>query len=92
MEETKKPKMEVVPGGEDITQRKYTYDELSEICSQLVRENQMLRNNLQGFRRLDYLFLVVQSPDAFDKGFVRSCACEIQELMTPPEDDKQPKH
>lgn len=38
------------------------------------------------FKRLDYLFKVVENGSAFKQDFFEKCIMEIEELMTVPED------
>ena len=68
-----------------------TYDQLNDACSQLYQENQYLMKQLQEanmfnqFKRMDYLFMVVNAPNSFDTAFVKACADEIQESLTLPD-------
>lgn len=90
MEETKKPKMQVIPGKD--TNQKYTYEELQAVCGNLIQENRQLIARLQSFNRLDYLFMVMQSATAFeDKAFVNACAKEIKDTITIPEETQESK-
>lgn len=75
---------------------KFTYEELNGICSQLYQENQKLVKELQKvtmnnmFRRLDYLFRVLENADKFNDGlFVTKCINEIKEVMTIPEESSE---
>ena len=36
------------------------------------------------FKKIDYLFKVIENRDAFDESFVKTCSDEIVEAMTPP--------
>lgn len=52
--------------------------------NQLIMQlQQMNMGNL--FKRLDYLFKVVEFKEAFDADFVTKCTREIEGHMTPPE-------
>lgn len=77
--------------------KKYTYEELNNICNQLFQQNKNLVSQLQQlnmgnvFRRLDYLFKVVEYSSAFnDAEFVGSCIEEIKSLIAIP-DEKENK-
>lgn len=78
--------------------KKYSYEELNNICHQLSEENKALVMRLQEraieqvFRRLDYLFAVINNADKFgDKfaEFVEKCKKEVVDLMTVPEQIKE---
>lgn len=65
-----------------------SYDQLKEVAAQLQHENQQLRSTLirvdysNTFKRLDYLFKVLDNYVHFDDDFVASCIKEIQDMMT----------
>ena len=65
-----------------------SYDQLKEVAAQLQHENQQLRSTLvridysNTFKRLDYLFKVLDNYVHFDDDFVTSCIKEIQDMMT----------
>ena len=65
-----------------------SYDQLKEVTAQLQHENQQLRSTLvrvdysNTFKRLDYLFKVLDNYIHFDDDFVASCIKEIQDMMT----------
>ena len=65
-----------------------SYDQLKEVAAQLQHENQQLRSTLvrvdysNTFKRLDYLFKVLDNYVHFDDNFVASCIKEIQDMMT----------
>lgn len=70
-------------------QQKLTYEQLNNICSELYQQNQNLvkqlqQNNLANmFKRLDYLFLVLQNSQMIeDKEFVNACVEEIKDALT----------
>ena len=71
-------------------QKKLSYEELQNVASQLSQQNQQLNIMLQQanmtnmFKRMDYLFKVLEMKDCFDPEFVIACSDEIKELMTPP--------
>lgn len=89
MEEQKNKtvKMDVIKN--ENTSKKLTYEELNNTCAQLYQQNQQLLrqvqqlNNTVMFKRLDYLFLVLQNENVFnDKSFVDSCTNEIKEALS----------
>ena len=91
--EDKKTKMKVVD--KEPTQ-KLTYEQLNEVAMKLSQENQYLQKALQQasstamFKRLDYLFMVLENADKFDAEFVKACADEIKEaIIIAPEEEKQ---
>lgn len=68
---------------------KLTYEQLEEVCKQLSNQNNQLYAKLQElsmvttFKRLDYLFKVVENDVSFDEEFVGKCVNEIKDIMTP---------
>jgi len=88
MEEQKKDAMQNENVGQEKTQKKPTYEELNNYCMQLLNQNKQLVERLQEmnatnlFKRLDYLFCVIQNKDTFDKEFLESCVKEIKEALT----------
>lgn len=68
---------------------KLTYEQLEEVCKQLSNQNNQLYAKLQElsmvttFKRLDYLFKVVENDVSFDEEFVGKCIDEIKDIMTP---------
>lgn len=80
----------------DAPKQKLTYEQLNDVCNQLFQQNQKLRESLQEinainmFKRLDYLFKVVELASTFkDSDFVNSCMDEIKEALTVPDDSKE---
>ena len=78
-----------VSSKESGQKQKLSYDELNNACSQLYQQNQVLSRQVQQlnmtnmFKRLDYLFMVLQHESMFtDREFVNSCIQEIQEALT----------
>lgn len=96
MEEKKKAmerKMHVVTSKDkqDTKQNKQplTYEQLNDVCQQLFQQNQQLReriselDNVTMFKRIDYLFKVVEFASTFkDPDFVNSCMDELKEALT----------
>lgn len=77
---------------EEKSQKKeLSYEELKNVASQLSQQNQELNMMLQhsnmsnAFKRLDYLFKVLELKDCFTPDFVITCSDEIVSMMTPPE-------
>ena len=76
-----------------------TYEQLKAACDQLYQQNVALSRQLQQinmgnmFRRLDYLFMVVQYKDSFKEDFVVSVVEEIEGALTVSEEpeDKEGK-
>lgn len=77
--------------------KKFTYEQLEQIATNLSSQVQQLSVKLQEsnmfnmFKRLDYCFKVLevaqnQKIDLLKEEFVKKCANEIQELMTVPEE------
>ena len=84
----------------DGKSQKLTYEQLDNACSQLYQQNQNLIRQIRQidqvnmFKRLDYLFMVLKYESAFkDADFVNSCIDEIKEAMTipAPEETKEEK-
>lgn len=71
--------------------KKLTYEQLEAVASQLSDQAKKLYERLQeanmsnAFRRLDYLFKVIEFGPMFPDGFVERCAGEIQAMMYAPE-------
>lgn len=97
MEEKKNKTMGVVKEGtSEKEQQKLSYEQLNEVCGQLYQENQKLMKQLQQmnmtnmFKRLDYLFLVLQNEQVIkDPEFVGNCVEEIKEALYPAEEKKE---
>lgn len=95
MEENKTKTVEIKPQSE----KKYSYEELNNIAGQLSQQNQQLYQQLQRanmanmFKRLDYLFKVVENGAMFSPEFVDKCIKEIEDSMTIEEetDEKEDK-
>ena len=75
---------------------KLTYEQLNDACNQLFQQNQQMRKAIEElnmanmFKRLDYLFKIVENAGTFkDSDFLNSCMDEIKETLTlQPEDNK----
>ena len=85
MEEQKAKTVEMNASQEN---KKLSYEELNDVCMRLEQQNQYLVRELQKanltnmFKRLDYLFKVVEYSHSFgDAEFVGNCIEEIKEAM-----------
>ena len=71
---------------------KMSYEQLENIAHQLSEQAKQLYMKLQAanmgnmFKRLDYLFKVVENGHMFKQDFLEKCIAEIEELMTVPEE------
>ena len=71
---------------------KMSYEQLENVAHQLSEQNRQLFAKLQElnmtnmFKRLDYLFKVVENGHMFKQDFLEKCIAEIEELMTVPEE------
>lgn len=71
---------------------KMSYEQLENIAHQLSEQNKQLYMKLQSanmtnlFKRLDYLFKVVENSGKFNSEFVNKCVKEIETSMTIPEE------
>lgn len=76
---------------EKVQAEKPSYEQLEREIAGLKGMNNQLIMQLQQmnmgnlFKRLDYLFKVVESREAFNADFADRCAEEIEGHMTPPE-------
>lgn len=75
--------------------KKLSYDELENIAQQLSNQNRELYMKVQElnaenmFKRLDYLFKVVENEIAFPQAFINNCVEEIQDMITLPKEEKE---
>jgi hypothetical protein len=76
-------------------EKKLSYDELENAANELLMQNQQMYNELQKanmanvFKRLDYLFKVVEFNTSFNTEFVNTCVAEIEDMMTIKDTDKK---
>ena len=88
MEEQKKNKETERP-------EKMSYEQLENVAHQLSEQSRQLYMKLQAsnmnnmFKRLDYLFKVVENGHMFNQDFLTKCISEIEELMTVPKDTEE---
>lgn len=69
------------------TPKLYTEEQLNAACQSIYRDMyaRLERANLNNmFKRLEYLFQVLEYKDCFDADFVGDCAEEIKDAMTIP--------
>ena len=96
MEEQKSKVMERAPQAKETEQsQKMSYEQLEQIAHQLSEQARQLYSQLQKsnmtnmFKRLDYLFKVVENGHMFKQDFLEKCIAEIEELMTVPEESEE---
>lgn len=76
---------------------KMSYEQLEDVAHQLSEQVRQLYAKLQEsnlenmFKRLDYLFKVIENAYAFNEEFVSKCTSEIESLMTLPDNEDEPK-
>jgi len=85
-------------------QEKLSYEQVLEVANGLQDQNQYLKNQCNqlaaklrevseftAFKRLDYLFKVVELPVRFSSDFVDSCVKEIESTITIASDGNEAK-
>lgn len=79
---------------EEKKQKKLSYEELENVAKELSQQNQQLNMMIQksnmsnAFRRLDYLFKVLECKDCFNSDFIVTCSDEIVNIMTIPGEEE----
>ena len=98
MEEQKKKVVEMQPVTKETERpEKMSYEQLEQVAHQLSEQARQLYSQLQKsnmtnmFKRLDYLFKVVENGHMFKQAFLEKCIAEIEELMTVPEVEEDNK-
>ena len=98
MEEQKKKVVEMQPVTKETERpEKMSYEQLEQVAHQLSEQAKQLYMKLQDanmnniFKRLDYLFKVVENGHMFKQDFLEKCIAEIEELMTVPEVEEDNK-
>ena len=93
MEEQKTKIVEMQPATKETEKpEKMSYEQLENIAHQLSEQARKLYSQLQQsnvtnmFKRLDYLFKVVENGHMFKQDFLEKCIAEIEEIMTVPEE------
>ena len=96
MEEQKGKVVEMQPTTKETERpEKMSYEQLENIAHQLSEQAKQLYMKLQVanmsniFKRLDYLFKVVENGYIFQQDFLEKCIAEIEELLTVPEEDNK---
>ena len=90
MEEQKEKVIKIQPEAE--RPEKMSYEQLENVAHQLSEQAKQLYTQLQNanmsnmFKRLDYLFKVVENSHMFKLDFVNKCINEIEDFMTIPEE------
>lgn len=90
MEEQKEKVIKTQP--ETERPEKMSYEQLENVAHQLSEQAKQLYMQLQNanmsnmFKRLDYLFKVVENSHMFKLDFVNKCINEIEDFMTIPEE------
>ena len=94
MEEKEGKVVQMAPAKAENSE-KMSYEQLENIAHQLSEQNRQLYTKLQEsnlinmFKRLDYLFKVLENKETFDSEFINACTNEIKELMTIPDNVEQ---
>lgn len=93
MEEQKGKVVEMTPQAKGTEQpQKMSYEQLEQVAHQLSEQARQLYGQLQKsnlnnmFKRLDYLFKVVENGHMFKQDFLDKCVKEIEDIMTVPEE------
>lgn len=77
--------------------KELSYEELKNVAAQLQHQNEQMRNAIMKldytntFKRLDYLFKVVEFSIQFPDDFVTNCINEIVDMMTVKEEENGDK-
>ena len=94
MEEQKGKVVNMQPMAKETERsEKMSYEQLENVAHQLSQQAKHLYMKLQDanmnniFKRLDYLFKVVENGHMFKQDFLDKCIVEIEELMTVPEEE-----
>jgi hypothetical protein len=95
MEEQKEKVVEMKP--QVKRPEKMSYDQLESVAHQLSEQNRQMFAKLQElnmvnmFKRLDYLFKVIENGHMFKQDFLEKCIAEVESLMTVPEQEEGPE-
>ena len=93
MEEQKKKVVEMKP--QVKRPEKMSYEQLENVAHQLSEQNRQLFAKLQElnmanmFKRLDYLFKVIENGHMFKQDFLEKCIAEIESLITIPKQEEE---
>ena len=98
MEEQKGKVVKMQPKEKEAEKsEKLSYEQLENVANQLSSQVRELYMKLQNsnmsnmFKRLDYLFKVVENGHMFTQKFLEDCINEIVEIMTVPEESEDNK-
>lgn len=98
MEEQKGKVVEMQPTTKEAERpEKMSYEQLENVAHQLSEQSKQLYMKLQAanmnnmFKRLDYLFKVVENGHMFKQDFLERCVSEIKDIMTVPEESEDNK-
>lgn len=92
MEEQKKKVVEMKP---QERPEKMSYEQLENVAHQLSEQNRQLFAKMQElnmanmFKRLDYLFKVVENGHMFKQDFLEKCVAEIESIITIPKQEEE---
>lgn len=93
MEEQKEKVVKMQPTTKETERpEKMSYEQLENVAHQLSEQAKQLYMKLQAanmgnmFKRLDYLFKVVENGHMFKQDFLERCISEIEELISVPEE------
>lgn len=96
MEEQKEKVIRMQPTTNETERpEKMSYEQLENVAHQLSEQAKQLYMKLQAanmsniFKRLDYLFKVLENGHMFRQDFVDKCVSEIEELMSVPEETEE---
>ena len=76
-----------------VQSKKMSYEELENIAHQLSEQSRVLMQKLQEanmgnmFKRLDYLFKIIEFEHMFDDNFIDKCIKEVQDMISIPEEE-----
>ena len=94
MEEQKGKVVEMQPAVKETERtEKMSYEQLENVAHQLSEQAKQLYAKLQAanmsnmFKRLDYLFKVIEHGHMFKPDFLEKCIAEIEDFMTIPEEE-----
>ena len=98
MEEQKGKVVDMQPMAKETERpEKMSYEQLENVAHQLSEQAKQLYMKLQDanmnniFKRLDYLFKVVENGHMFKQDFLDKCITEIEEIMAIPEEGEEEK-
>lgn len=89
--ENTKTKKNVGINTQATEEKKYTEAELNAACGQLYQKLMkeiQVRDMTNMFKRMDYLFKVIENKNCFSDDFVQECIDEIEVALTPVEPEE----